>query len=108
MGSGVNDHRQKFLSLLSDPVLNLRRITRIVAEHRDRLTRFGFNFLKVLTDRLGVEVEIVNSAENDKEELMQDLISIITSFCARYYGQRRSRRKTEKIIEALENVLSKT
>jgi len=95
VGSGVNDRRQKFLSILSDPT-----ITRIVAEHRDRLTRFGFNFLKVLTDRLEVEVEIVNEAQNDKEELMQDLISIITSFCARYYGLR-SRRKTEKIIEAL-------
>lgn len=46
-------------------------------------------------------MEIVNEAENDKEELMQDLISIITSFCARYDGQRRSRRKTEQIIEAL-------
>ena len=77
------------------------RITRIVAEHRSSLTRFGFNFLKVLTDRLGVVVEIVNEAPPDKEELMQDLISIITSFCARYYGQRISRRKTEKIIAAL-------
>ena len=38
---------------------------------------------------------------NNKEDLIQDFISIITSFCSRIYGQRRSKRKTEKIIDEL-------
>ena len=38
---------------------------------------------------------------NNKEDLIQDFISIITTFCSRVYGQRRSKRKTEKIIEEL-------
>jgi predicted site-specific integrase-resolvase len=42
-------------------------------------------------------------AENGKEDLLQDFVSVITSFCARLYGQRRSKRKTEKIIEALKS-----
>ena len=38
-----------------------------------------------------------------KKELIDDFVSIITSFCARIYGHRRSKRKTEKIIEELRN-----
>ena len=51
--------------------------------------------------KLDCEIEVVNQTTEDKEDLMQDLISIITSFCARYYGLRRSKRKTEKIIKEL-------
>ena len=40
---------------------------------------------------------------SEKEDLVQDFVSVITSFCARIYGQRRSKRKTEKIIKELEN-----
>jgi len=46
-------------------------------------------------------IEVIDLAENGKEELIQDLVSIVTSFCARLYGQRRSRRKTERLIAEL-------
>ena len=69
-------------------------------EHKDRLTRFGYNYLTTLLSP-DCEIEIVNEATNDKEDLMQDMITIITSMCARYYGQRRSKRETEKIIREL-------
>ena len=49
----------------------------------------------------GRSIEVVNEAANDRDDLMQDFVSIITSFCARLYGQRQSRRKTEKIIAEL-------
>lgn len=39
--------------------------------------------------------------ENHKEDLVADFVSIITSFCARIYGQRRTKKKTEKLIELL-------
>jgi len=50
-----------------------------------------------------VSLEIVNLAENGRDELMQDLVAIITSFAARLYGQRRAKRKTEKIIATLQS-----
>lgn len=53
--------------------------------------------------KLDCEIEVVNQTTEDKEDLMQDLISIITSFCARYYGLRRSKRKTEKVIKELQD-----
>ena len=44
---------------------------------------------------------VINEVESKKEDLIQDFISVITSFCARIYGQRRSKRKTEKLLEGL-------
>ena len=71
-------------------------------EHKDRLTRFGFNYLEAFMKSHKKEIEVINDISNNKEDLIQDFISIITSFCARIYGQRRSRHKTEKIIKELE------
>ena len=98
IGSGVNDTRVKLLKLLTDPTIGL-----IVVEHKDRLTRFGFNYIEQLLAMQGRKIEEINLAENGKEDLIQDFVSIVTSFCARLYGQRRSKRKTERIIAELQN-----
>jgi len=98
IGSGVNDNRRKLNKLLVNP-----EVTCIVIEHKDRLTRFGFNYLERLLDRLGVRIEVINSAEQPQEDIIQDFVSIITSFCARIYGRRRSQRKTEQLIKELQN-----
>lgn len=97
IGSGVNDSRPKLLAMLADQSINL-----IVVEHKDRLTRFGFRYMETLLKGQGRSVEVVNSAENGTEDLLADLVSIIYSFCARLYGQRRAKRKTEKIVAELE------
>lgn len=98
IGSGVNDSRKQWLSLLKD-----KSITLIVVEHKDRFTRFGFNAYKVLLANEGRDIEVINESDNGKEDLLQDLVAIITSFCARLYGLRRSKRKTENIIRELQN-----
>lgn len=98
IGSGVNDARPKLLKLITDPTITL-----IVVEHKDRLTRFGFNYIEQLLKMQGRKIEVINLAENGKEDLVQDFVSIVTSFCARLYGQRRSKRKTERIIAELTN-----
>ena len=96
--SGLNDKRPKLLK-----ILNNKSITRIVVEHADRLTRFGKNYLINWMSERGTEIEIVNPVEDDKADLMQDFVSLVTSFTARLYGQRRTKRKTEKLIKELEN-----
>lgn len=98
MGSGVNDNRKKLVSLLNEDDHKI-----IVVEHKDRLTRVGFNYLKVLLNQQGKDIEVVNIAEEETEDIMQDFISIITSFCARIYGLRRRKRKTECIVKCLES-----
>jgi putative resolvase len=97
IGSGVNDSRKKLLKILQEG-----KATRLIVEHKDRLTRFGFQFIKELCSRLGCEVVIINESQDEKEDIVQDFVSIITSFCAKLYGQRRSKRKTEQIIRELE------
>ena len=49
-------------------------------------------------------IEIVNEVTEDRDDLMQDFVSIITSFCARLYGKRRTRRRIEKLISELSNL----
>ncbi len=97
VASGVNDSRPKLLALLKD-----QQVTRIVVEHKDRLTRFGFRYLETLLESQGRTIEVVNLAENDKEDLLADLVAIVYSFTARLYGQRRAKRKTERIVQELE------
>ena len=98
IGSGLNDQRQQLEKLLLD-----RTVTRIVVEHKDRLARFGLNYIQQILSLDNREIVIINNQSNDKDDLMQDFVSIITSFTARLYGLRRSKRKTEKIIEELKN-----
>jgi putative resolvase len=94
VGSGLNDNRKKLESLLLD-----ESIKKIVIEHSDRFSRFGMNYIVKLMKLQGREIEVINEQSNDRDDLMQDFVSIITSFCARLYGQRRNKRRTEKIIE---------
>ncbi|MFM6475001.1 MAG: IS607 family transposase, partial [Dolichospermum sp.] len=61
------------------------------------------NYLEILLKKLDKKVEIVNESEDKQDELMSDLIAIITSFCSRIYGLRRSKRKIEKIIAELKD-----
>ncbi len=98
IGSGLNDNRQKLEKLLTDESVKL-----IVVEHSDRLARFGLNYIKKLLEMQGRKIEVINEQNNDRDDLMQDFVSIITSFCARLYGLRRNRRRTEKLIQQLEN-----
>ena len=97
IGSGLNDNRPKLQSLLADKSINL-----ILVEHKDRLTRFGFNYIQTLLGNSDRVIEVVNNLESPKEDLIADFTSVITSFCAKIYGQRRSKRKTEKLIKELE------
>jgi putative resolvase len=70
---------------------------RIVVEHQDRLTRFGFHYLEVLLQAQGRSTETVHLAENYTENLIAGLVTKVYSFTAQFYGQRRAKHKTERI-----------
>lgn len=91
--SGLNDKRPKLQKILKD-----NKATRIIVEHKDRLTRFGCEYIKTLYDG---EIIIINEVIEEQSDLMQDFVSLVTSFCARLYGHRRNKRRTEKIIQEL-------
>lgn len=98
IGSSLNDNRPKLEKLLTDKTIDI-----IIVEHKDRLARFGINYIEKLLALDDRKIEIVNPQLDEKDDLMQDFVSIITSFCARLYGKRRTKRQTEKLIEELSN-----
>lgn len=98
IASGLTDNRKKLNKLLTDD-----NIDKIIVEHKDRFCRFGFNQIKLLLEKQGKEIEVVNESEDNDQDITEDLISIITSFCSKIYGQRKGKRKAldikENIIE---------
>ena len=94
IGSGLNGHRKKLLDILSD-----KTITTIVVEHKDRLMRFGFEYVEASLKARNVKVLIVDETELN-DDLVQDMISILTSFCARLYGRRSAKNRAEKALKA--------
>lgn len=93
VGSGLNDNRKQFIKLLE--LICEGKISRVVIEHKDRLTRFNFNILKLLFKGFGTELEILEIELNKtfEEELCSDMISLMSSFSARLYGKRSSKNK---------------
>ena len=91
VASGMNDNRKELWRMIeSKPSL-------IIVEHKDRLTRFGFNYLDKLLPQSGCKIEVINRDSENESDLLKDLVSIRTSFCCRLYGLRRGYNKAKKI-----------
>lgn len=95
VGSGLNGKRRKLLRLLSD-----KTVGAIVVEHRDRFARFGSEYLEAALAASGRRLIVVDSSEMN-DDLVQDMIAILTSFCARLYGRRSARNRAIGIERAL-------
>ena len=95
-GSGLNDNRKLLSKILKDD-----KYDKIIVEHKDRLTRFGFNYIQLLT---GNRIEIINEAKEEDEDIAQDLISIIHCFSARIYSLRRSKLLKLKVKDAIKEI----
>lgn len=91
----MNENRKELWKMLdSEP-------TTIVVENKDRLTRFGFKYLENLLNRRGCTILVLNPAVSDEQDLIKDMISVVTSFCCRLYGLRRTKNKMDKIRKVL-------
>ena len=97
IGSGMNDKRKK----LEETLKKCDKWDKIIVEHKDRLARFGVNYIQILLEKEKKELEIINEVHEEREDLTQDFVSIVTSFCTKLYGLRRTKRKTEEIINKL-------
>lgn len=95
-GSGLNDTRKQLTAILEN-----NDYDKIIVEHKDRLTRFGFNWIQLLT---GNRIEVINESKEKDEDIIQDLISIIHCFSARIYGLRRSSRLKTMIEQDIKDI----
>ena len=97
VASGMNDNRTQFWNMLdSNPSI-------IIIENKDRLTRFGYNYLYRLLKKQNIDIIVMNPNQCDETDLIKDLVSIITSFCCRLYGLRRGQNKAKNIKSQIEN-----
>lgn len=97
IASGMNDSRPILEKILLRDDWDI-----LLVENKDTLTRFGFNYIKILCESKGQKILVTNQSQDDKEDLMKDLISIIYSFSARMYGMRRRKNK-QQIIDFIES-----
>lgn len=92
VGSGLNGRRAKLRRLLADPTA-----TTIVVEHRDRLARFGVEHLEAALAAQGRRI-VVTDPEETTDDLVRDMVDILTSFCARLYGRRGARNRAMRAV----------
>lgn len=94
IGSGLNGKRKKLLSLLSD-----KTITTIIVEHRDRLARFGVEYIEAALSCADRRLVVLNETEKTTD-LVQDFVDVVTSMCARIYGRRSAKNRAKRALEA--------
>jgi len=97
VGSGVNGRRPKLRRVLSDP-----SATTVVVEHRDRLGRFGVEHLEAALAAQGRRLLVAEEAETS-DDLVRDMVEVLTSFCARLYGRRGARNRALRTVTCAGN-----
>jgi excisionase family DNA binding protein len=103
VASGLNEDRRGLKKLIE--MARRREVDAIVVAHKGRLTRFGFEYLKILFNVLGVELFVAFKEEpkDYRQELVEDFVEIVTSFAARIYGKRS--RKYKKVVSFIEELV---
>lgn len=93
IASGMNENRKGLNELISEIISGI--VNKVIISNRDRLTRFGYGYLKSLFDRYNCEIIEVNLTEDKtfEQELTDDLIAIIHHFSMRFYGKRKNKLK---------------
>jgi len=99
VASGLKEDRSGLQKLFD--IVEKQQADVVVVEFRDRLTRFGFDYLKRYFESHGVRVEVVEETEKGyMEELIEDFVAIVIIFACRIYGKRSQKfRKIKKVVE---------
>lgn len=98
VGSGINCKRKGLLELLDR--INKNEVEKVVVLYKDRLSRFGFELIEYVASLHGCEIEIIdNTQKTEQEELVEDLVQIITVFSCKLQGKRAH--KARKLIKEL-------
>src|SRR5229473_4909742 len=87
IGSGLNYKRKQFNRLME--MVELGQVRRLVIAHRDRLVRFGYGYFEAFCERHNTELVVIDGETlSPEQELVQDLVAILTVFSARLHGLR--------------------
>ena len=98
IGGGLNFKRKRFLSLMDE--IGRREVKTLILAHRDRLTRFGFEWFEHYAEANGCEVLVLNQERlSPEQEMVQDLMTIVHCFSSRLYGLRNYRKKLDEALK---------
>ena len=98
VGGGLNFKRKRFLALMDE--VGRREIKTLILAHRDRLTRFGFEWFEHFAEANGCEVLVLNQERlSPEQEMVQDLMTIVHCFSSRLYGLRNYRKKLDEALK---------
>lgn len=102
VASGLNENRKQLLNMLN----NLEKVDKIIVEYPDRLARFGLNYILLHCKKANVDVIYVENKESKStnEDLVEDLISIVTCFSARLYGSRGGKKIKNEFAKTLNSL----
>ena len=91
IGSGLNYKRKQFNRLME--MIELGQVRRLIIAHRDRLVRFGYEYFEAFCQRHHTELVVINGENlSPEQELVRDLMAIVTVFSARLHGLRSYRK----------------
>ena len=93
IGSGLNGNRRRLRQLVADHTVSM------VVEHRERLCRFGFEYVEAALAGRGARILVMEDNEL-QDDLVRDVTEVMTSLCARLYGRRSARRRAERALAA--------
>lgn len=94
VGSALNGARRRFLRVLADP-----KVSTVVCEHRDRVCRFGFEYVEAAMAAHGRRIVVLDDSEID-DDLVRDMTEVLTSLCARAHGRRGARARARAAVQA--------
>lgn len=94
VASGMNGSRTKARRLLADP-----DVAAVVVEHKDRLGRMNVELVEAALSATGRRLVVVDDGEVE-DDLVSDMVEILTSFCARLYGQRSAKNRARRALQA--------
>jgi len=105
VASGLNERRPQLRKALKQIATGQADI--LVVEYRDRLARFGFEYLDLFITAFDGRIEVLETTngQSPNEELVNDLIAIVTSFSARIYGKRGGKRVAQQVEKTLKGAL---
>lgn len=102
IGSGLSHKRRGFQRILDLVVSN--QLSKLIVAYKDRLTRLGFEVLEMFFEAHGAQIEVLNRRDpNPHQELVEDLIAIISSFAGKLYGMRLH--KYKQVVEGATKLL---
>lgn len=98
IGSGINYKKKGLKELVKR--ISQNKVDKVVVFYKDRLLRFGFELVEYIASLYDCDIEIIDHTEKtEQQELVEDLVQIITVFSCKLQGKRAN--KARKLVKEL-------